>query len=200
MSSIILMTGSGSPGKILLMECNRVCLYFSDQCQVQNGGLRLVSMQGASAGINATTDYGSQTFTQDDTSQLVTSSSVAMPINRHLAAVVAMNGHVKGEGGRGTDTPPPPCSTPPPTYEQAILGGACIARRQHGKKLEVDLGSICTKNTFRVPTRTRKHGKIGRHFQSGNFEQSGKVRENLTKYWKSPGISDKCYLLFFSNI
>ena len=72
------------------MECNRVCLYFSDQCQVQNGGLRLVSMQGASADINATTDYGSQTFTQDDTSQLVTSSSVAMPINRHLAAVVAI--------------------------------------------------------------------------------------------------------------
>ena len=116
-----------------------MCLRFSDQCQVQNGGLRLVSMQGASAGINATTDYGSQTFTQDDTSQLVTSSSVAMPINRHLATVVAMNGHVKGEGGRGTDTPPPPCSTPPPTYEQAILGGACIARRQHGKKIEVIL-------------------------------------------------------------
>ena len=112
---------------------NNVYYHIIDQCQVQNGGLRLVSMQGASAGINATTDYGSQTFTQDDTSQLVTSSSVNMPINRHLAAVAAMNGHVKSEGGRGTDTPPPPCSTPPPTYEQAILGGACIARRREGK-------------------------------------------------------------------
>ena len=117
-------------------------LGISDQCQVQNGGLRLVSMQGTSAGINATTDYGSQTFTQDDTSQLVTSSSITMPINRHLAAVAAMNGHVKSEGGRGTDTPPPPCSTPPPTYEQAILGGACIARRREGKYCTLLLTSI----------------------------------------------------------
>ena len=37
-------------------------------------------------------------------------------------------------------------------------------------------------------------------FQSGNFEQTGKVRENHTKYWKTPGISDKYYLLFFSDI
>ena len=27
-------------------------------------------------------------------------------------------------------------------------------------------------------------------FQSGNFEQTGKVRENHTKYWKIQGISD----------
>ena len=33
-------------------------------------------------------------------------------------------------------------------------------------------------------------------FQSGNFELTGKVRENQTKYWKTQGISDKCYLLF----
>ena len=25
-------------------------------------------------------------------------------------------------------------------------------------------------------------------FQSGNFEQTGKVRENHTKYWKTQGI------------
>ena len=153
---MVYMTGSGYQKNDLLMECNRVRLYFSDQCQVQNGGLRLVSMQGASAGINATTDYGSQTFTQDDTSQLVTSSSVAMPINRHLAAVVAMNGHVKADSGRGTDTPPPPCSTPPPTYEQAILGGACIARRQHGKKHEVNLGSIRAPKISLIVTKNSK--------------------------------------------
>ena len=40
----------------------------------------------------------------------------------------------------------------------------------------------------RVPTRTGKPGKMGRHFpvreKSGNFEQTGKVRENHTKYWE----------------
>ena len=44
----------------------------------------------------------------------------------------------------------------------------------------------------RVPTRTGKPGKMGRHFpvreKSGNFEQTGKVRENHTKYWKTKGI------------
>ena len=61
----------------------------------------------------------------------------------------------------------------------------------------------CTKQT-RVPTRTRKPGELGRHFlvreKSRNFEQMGKVRENHTKYWKSQGIADKYYLLFFSDI
>ena len=33
-------------------------------------------------------------------------------------------------------------------------------------------------------------------FQSGNFEQTGKVRENHTKYWKTQGIRDKYYLIF----
>ena len=51
----------------------------------------------------------------------------------------------------------------------------------------------------RVPTRTGKPGKMGRHFpvreKSGNFEQTGKVRENHTKYWKTQGISDKYYFL-----
>ena len=41
----------------------------------------------------------------------------------------------------------------------------------------------------RVPTRTGKPGKMGRHFpvreKSGNFEQTGKVRGNHTKYWKT---------------
>ena len=56
----------------------------------------------------------------------------------------------------------------------------------------------------RVPTRTGKPGKMGRHFpvreKSGNFKQTGKVRENHTKYGKSQGISEKFYLLFFSDI
>ena len=44
----------------------------------------------------------------------------------------------------------------------------------------------------RVPTGTGTPGKMGRHFpvreKSGNFEQTGKVRENHTKYWKTRGI------------
>ena len=38
----------------------------------------------------------------------------------------------------------------------------------------------------RVPTRTGKWEGI---FQLGNFEQTGKDRENHTKYWKREGIS-----------
>ena len=33
-------------------------------------------------------------------------------------------------------------------------------------------------------------------FQSGNFEQTGKVGENHTKYWKTRGIWNKYYLIF----
>ena len=53
---------------------------------------------------------------------------------------------------------------------------------------------------YRVPTRTGKPGKMGRHFpvreKSGNFEQTGKVRENHTKYWKTEINWDKYYLIF----
>ena len=58
----------------------------------------------------------------------------------------------------------------------------------------------------RVPTRTGKTGKpgkMGRHFpvreKSGNFEQTGKVRENHTKHWKTEGISEKI-ICYFSMI
>ena len=55
-----------------------------------------------------------------------------------------------------------------------------------------------------APPRTGKPGKMRRHFpvreKSGNFEQTGKVRENDSKYWKTQGISDNCYLLFLSDI
>ena len=54
----------------------------------------------------------------------------------------------------------------------------------------------------RVPTQTGKPGKMGKYFpvreKSGNFEQTGKVRENHTKYWKTHRNSDKC--LLFSMI
>ena len=53
----------------------------------------------------------------------------------------------------------------------------------------------------RVPTRTGKPGKVGRHFpvreQSGNFEQTGKVRENYTKYRKTERISEKKLFVIF---
>ena len=43
----------------------------------------------------------------------------------------------------------------------------------------------------RVPTRTGKPGKMGRHFpvreKSGNFEQTGKVREKSGKITKNTG-------------
>ena len=45
---------------------------------------------------------------------------------------------------------------------------------------------------IRVPMRTGRPGKMGRHFpvreKSGNFEQTGKIMENHTKYWKTQGI------------
>ena len=45
--------------------------------------------------------------------------------------------------------------------------------------------------TFRVPTRTGKPGKMGRHFpvreKSGNFEQTGKVREKSGKITQNTG-------------
>ena len=50
---------------------------------------------------------------------------------------------------------------------------------------------------FRVSTRT---GNMGRYFavveKSWNFKQTGKVRENHTKYWKSQGISDTLFISF----
>ena len=44
---------------------------------------------------------------------------------------------------------------------------------------------------YRVPTRTGKPGKMGRHFpvreKSGNFEQTGKVREKSGKITQNTG-------------
>ena len=56
-------------------------------------------------------------------------------------------------------------------------------------KILVPVWGVRLKGYCRVPTRTGKPGKMGRHFpvreKSGNFEQTGKVRENHTKYWKT---------------
>ena len=49
-----------------------------------------------------------------------------------------------------------------------------------------------------VLTGTGKPGKMGRHFPvretSGNFKQTGKVRENYTKYWN---IQKNNFLVIF---
>ena len=57
-----------------------------------------------------------------------------------------------------------------------------------------------------VPTwtgKTRKPGKMGKLFpvreKSGNFEQTGKVREFYPKYWKSEEILASFYFYFFSD-
>ena len=68
------------------------------------------------------------------------------------------------------------------------------------KSLSIKFTVNFIKTTVRVPTRTGKPGKMGRHFpvreKSGNFEQTGKVRENHTKYWKTEINWDKYYLIF----
>ena len=50
---------------------------------------------------------------------------------------------------------------------------------------------LAEKDYSRVPTRTGKPGKMGRHFpvreKSGNFEQTGKVREKSGKTTQNTG-------------
>ena len=50
---------------------------------------------------------------------------------------------------------------------------------------------MSVKYVYRVPTRTGKPGKMGRHFpvreKSGNFEQTGKVREKSGKTTQNTG-------------
>ena len=71
-------------------------------------------------------------------------------------------------------------------------GGAtyCFGRfPENCMKLKKKLNGGGGVSNARVPTRTGKPGKLGkmgRHFpvreKSGNFKQTGKVRENHTKY------------------
>ena len=54
---------------------------------------------------------------------------------------------------------------------------------------------------YRVPLGLENLEKWKDIFQSGksrNFEQTGKVRENHTKYWKNEKISHKYYLIFLA--
>ena len=52
-------------------------------------------------------------------------------------------------------------------------------------------GHQMVRNTFRIPTWTEKPGKMGRHFpvreKSGNFDQTGKVREKAAKIKQNTG-------------
>ena len=83
-----------------------------------------------------------------------------------------------------------------------LPGGACVVAPRGGMH-------GCSRGCawfYRVPTwtgKTGKPGKMGRHFpvreKSGNFEQTGKVRENHTKYWKTEEISEK-FICYFSMI
>ena len=72
--------------------------------------------------------------------------------------------------------------------------------KKGGKRREAEFRWVSRERQqqyHRVSTRT---GKMGRHFpvreKSGNFEQTGKVRENHTKYWKTEINWDKYYLIF----
>ena len=55
--------------------------------------------------------------------------------------------------------------------------------------------------THRVPTQTGKPGKVGRHFpvreKSGNFDQTGKVREELGKITQNTGNSGNFRQILF---
>ena len=55
-----------------------------------------------------------------------------------------------------------------------------------------------------VPTRTGKPGKMRKLFpieeKSGNFEQTGKVREFYLKYWKNEEILASFSFYFFSTL
>ena len=80
------------------------------------------------------------------------------------------------------------------------------ARSEHYSPRVEDSSSVRS-SFFRVPTQTGKPGKpgkMGRHFpvgeKSGNFEQTGKVREKSGKITqntgKHQGFSEKCYVIF----
>ena len=53
----------------------------------------------------------------------------------------------------------------------------------------INLNKLQAISQIHGPTRTRKPGRTGEHFpvreKSGNFVQTGKVREFYPKYWKS---------------
>ena len=74
--------------------------------------------------------------------------------------------------------PTPPHPTPSAETGKYLREGHCHTNAR-----------TVTPEFFRVPTRTGKLGKMERYFpvgeKSGNFEETGKVGENHTKYWKT---------------
>ena len=62
---------------------------------------------------------------------------------------------------------------------------------KNGKGISEQVWFIKCLISCRVPTRTGKPGKMGRHFpvreKSGNFEQTGKVREKSGKITQNTG-------------
>ena len=77
--------------------------------------------------------------------------------------------------------------------------GSLDAKTEEGFNSILPIVSFCPISE-QFPLRQENLKKIGRNFpvreKLGNFEQTGKVTENRTKYWKIQGISDKYYLLF----
>ena len=76
--------------------------------------------------------------------------------------------------------------TAPPCYKKKRKNRtAGTVYTDQGKKRTLKSGSVAITG---FPLGLEKPGKMGRHFpvreKSGNFEQTGKVRENHTKYWK----------------
>ena len=81
---------------------------------------------------------------------------------------------------------------PPPIYSHKLVENTLYIFSPYFPLLNHKMKPI-----YRIPTKTGKPGKMRRHFpvreKSGNFEQTGKVRENHTKYWKNEKILDKYY-------
>ena len=79
----------------------------------------------------------------------------------------------------------------------------CLASACRKWQLSFDRCRILQKLNPRVPTQTGKPGKMEKLFpvreKSGNFVQTGKVREIWTKYWKSQGNLENFYFLCFFN-
>ena len=68
-----------------------------------------------------------------------------------------------------------------------------LVKAKNMRKQYVDMAPVIASKYglqyFRVPPRAGKPGKMGKHFlvreKSGNFEPTGKVRENYTRYLQS---------------
>ena len=125
------------------------------------------------------------------------------PQRRHPPGTRPPGTHPPGAGTPQDQTPPGP--TPP---EQAPPRTRPPSWSRHPRGPDPPCGQTHTcKNIIRGPTRTGKPGKMGRHFpvreKSGNFEQTGKVREKSGKTTQNTGKLrkfQKKILCYFSMI